>query len=101
MKAGGDRFSRRRGDAPIRFRTSFRNTIYDVMKGRGWVESDSDVDWDFQWAERDWVYDSYDTIHLEPWQRLNHYRNGRELCRKDLLSKNVKRTRRQYEKDGK
>ncbi len=38
---------------------------------------------------------------MRRWQRVNHYRNGRELCRKDLLAKNVKRMRRQLEKDGK
>lgn len=40
-------------------------------------------------------------MHLQQWQRLNHYRNGRELCRKDLIAKNVKRMRRQLEKEGK
>lgn len=39
----------------------------------------SETDWDFQWAERDWVYESFDTMHLEPWQRMNHFRNGREV----------------------
>lgn len=39
-------------------------------------------------------------MHLETWQRLNHYRNGRELCRKDLMAKNVKRQRRTLEKEG-
>ena len=48
----------------------------------------------------DWVYDSFDTMHLDSWQRLNHFRNGRELCRKDLLAKNMKRTRRALEKEG-
>ena len=64
------------------------------------LPSRSETDWDFQWAERDWVYDSFDTMHLESWQRLNHFRNGRELCRKDLLAKNMKRTRRALEKEG-
>lgn len=40
-------------------------------------------------------------MHLESWQRLNHYRNGRELCRKDLMAKNMKRRRRALEKEGK
>jgi hypothetical protein len=37
---GDGRIKRLRGDGPIRFRTSFRNTIYDVMRGRGWQETD-------------------------------------------------------------
>ena len=39
-------------------------------------------------------------MHLESWQRLNHYRNGRELCRKDLMAKNMKKRRRALEKEG-
>lgn len=30
----------------VRFRTSFNNTVHDVMKGRGWKETDSEHDWD-------------------------------------------------------
>lgn len=93
---------KRRGDGPIRFRTHFRNTIYDVLKERpGWVETDSADDWDFMWDERDVAYEAFDTMHLDAWQRINHFRNGRELCRKDLLAKNIKRHKRQLEKEGK
>lgn len=35
----------------IRFRTSFANTIFDVMKSRGWLQTDSEHDWDIHWAE--------------------------------------------------
>jgi len=52
------------------------------------------------WADRDWVYAAFDKMHLEQWQRLNHFRNGRELCRKDLMAKNLKRKRRALEKEG-
>ena len=80
----------------IRYYCTFRNTIADVLASRGWREVDDERDdWDFVWAERDWVYNAFDKLHLEHWQRLNHFRNGRELCRKDLLAKNVKRRRRQ------
>ena len=44
-----------------------------------------------QWADREWVYETFDNTRLESWQRLNHFRNGRELCRKDLMHKNLKR----------
>jgi len=50
--------------------------------------------------DREWVYADLDNLHLEPWQRVNHFRNGRELCRKDLLSKNIKRVKKEYEKEG-
>mmetsp|Transcript_1494 Transcript_1494/g.1997 ORF Transcript_1494/g.1997 Transcript_1494/m.1997 type:complete len:463 (-) Transcript_1494:245-1633(-) len=86
---------------PIRFRTSFTNTIYDVMIGRGWKEAvDIESAWEIHWAEREWVYEVFDTMHLEPQQRINHFRNGRELCRKDLLVKNLKRIKRTLQRDG-
>ena len=59
----------------IRFKTSFRNTVYDVMKARGWKFTDSDLDW----AEREWMFEYFDHVHLEQWQRVCHYRNDREL----------------------
>mmetsp|Transcript_35286 Transcript_35286/g.45277 ORF Transcript_35286/g.45277 Transcript_35286/m.45277 type:complete len:401 (+) Transcript_35286:88-1290(+) len=91
---------RQRGEGTVRFRCNFRNTVYDVLKSRGWKETNSETNWDIHWADRDWVYDVFDSMHLESWQRLNHYRNGRELCRKDLLVKNIKRKKRQLEKEG-
>ena len=39
-------------------------------------------------------------MHFEPHQRVNHYRNSRELCRKDLLIKNLKRQKRQLQREG-
>lgn len=42
----------RPGSGPIRFKTTFTNTIYEAMKRRGWKETNSDSDWDFIWAER-------------------------------------------------
>lgn len=84
----------------VRFKTGFRNTILDVMRRRpGWKESTSDMDWDFHWADREWIYDNYHYIHLEHWQRMNHFRNDRELCRKDLLIRNVKKHRRRLERE--
>jgi len=85
----------------IKFRTSFGNAIYDVMHARqNWRETESDGDWDVHWAEREWTYEIFDTTHLEPHQRINHFRNGRELCRKDLLVKNLKRMKRNLQREG-
>lgn len=37
----------------ILWRSSLKNTIYDVLKAReGWQESESDTDWDFFWADK-------------------------------------------------
>jgi len=95
----GKRAKNRNQEVQIRFKTGFRNTVYDVMKKRGWKFTDSDLDWDIHWADRDWISMTFDHIHLEHWQRVNHYRNCRELCRKDLLIKNVMRRKRQCERE--
>eukprot|EP00518_Triparma_eleuthera_P019630 CAMPEP_0197548572 /NCGR_PEP_ID=MMETSP1320-20131121/2665_1 /TAXON_ID=91990 /ORGANISM="Bolidomonas sp., Strain RCC2347" /LENGTH=444 /DNA_ID=CAMNT_0043108609 /DNA_START=118 /DNA_END=1448 /DNA_ORIENTATION=- len=81
------------------FRTTFRNAIYEALKKRGWKETEGD-DWDLHWTEREWMSEVFDTIHLSPGQRVNHYRNQRELCRKDLMVKNLKRHKRQLQKDN-
>jgi tubulin polyglutamylase TTLL9 len=84
----------------IRYYCSFTNTVADVLAGRGWKEVSEHDEWDFVWADREWIYSAFDKLHLEPWQRLNHFRNGRELCRKDLMAKNMKKQRRMLEKEG-
>lgn len=70
------------------------------MVKRGWKETESEDEWDMHWADREWVYEVFDNGHLMPWQRLNHFRNGRELCRKDLMIKNIKRMKRTLVKEG-
>lgn len=98
-KTGGQRQGN--GQQIIKYFCTFNNTIADVLASRGWRETEDDrEDWDFVWADRDWVYSAFDKLHLEHWQRLNHFRNGRELCRKDLMAKNIKRRRRALEKEG-
>eukprot|EP00026_Physarum_polycephalum_P009361 Phypoly_transcript_09482.p1 GENE.Phypoly_transcript_09482~~Phypoly_transcript_09482.p1 ORF type:complete len:397 (+),score=44.91 Phypoly_transcript_09482:157-1347(+) len=85
----------------IKFRTSLRNTILDVLLERGWKETDSDTDWDFNWADKEWIREVYDAVHFKDHQRLNHYRNFYEIARKDLLIKNLKRTRKALEREDK
>lgn len=85
----------------VKYYCTFQNTVADVLAARGWEEVEDENTWDFVWADREWIYQAFDKMHLEQWQRLNHFRNGRELCRKDLMAKNVKRRRRMLEKEGK
>jgi len=85
----------------IRFRCAFHNTIYDALKARHFKETDNETDWEIFWADKEWIHDVFDHIHLRsPNQRINHFRNHYELTRKDLLVKNVKRSKRQAEKEG-
>jgi tubulin polyglutamylase TTLL9 len=75
----------------IRFRTSLRNTVCDVMRDRGWKETESETEWEFFWCDIHWLHESYDGLYLREDQRINHFKNHYELTRKDLLVKNMKR----------
>ena len=46
-----------------------------------------------------WIHHELDKIHLHDFQRINHFPNHYELTRKDLLVKNLKRTRRQLDRE--
>ena len=38
---------------PVRWRSSLRNTIYDVLLSKKeWVETESETEWDFFWADK-------------------------------------------------
>jgi hypothetical protein len=43
--------------------------------------------------------DHFDGLRLQDHQRVNHFRNHYELTRKDLLIKNLKRIKKQLEKE--
>lgn len=86
----------------VRFRTCLRNTIYDALRSRpGWTETDSDVDFDFVWADVPWMRENFDGLHLKEHQRVNHFRNHYELTRKDLMVKNLKRITKQMVREDK
>ncbi|KAJ3320950.1 putative tubulin polyglutamylase ttll9 [Boothiomyces sp. JEL0866] len=83
----------------VRFKTGLKNTVWDCMRDRGWKETDSDLDWDFFWADVHWIHETFDHVYLQEQQRINHFRNHYELTRKDLLVKNVKRMIKTVEKE--
>jgi len=88
------------GTGNVRFRCTFHNTIYDVLRARGWREVESETDWDVAWIDVGWLRENFDTMHLEEHQRINHFRNHYELTRKDNLIKNLKRMQRQLQREG-
>ncbi|KPI84729.1 putative tubulin tyrosine ligase protein [Leptomonas seymouri] len=91
---------RRTRTGPIRFRCFLRNTILDVMRCRGWIETDSETDWDYYWADVSWIRENYDGLRLDDNQHLNHFRNHYELTRKDMMVRNFKKMVKQLEKEG-
>jgi tubulin polyglutamylase TTLL9 len=85
----------------VLFRVGLRNTIYDTLHAReGWQETTADDEWDFFWADVGWIHENLDRVSLEEHQRVNHFRNHYELTRKDLLVKNMKRMKRNFEREG-
>lgn len=36
--------------------------------------------WDVAWADRELVNEIFDTQHMDSHQKVNHYRNCREVC---------------------
>ena len=85
----------------IKFKCAFHNTIYDVLVARGFNETQGELDWDIYWCEKDWIHDVFDKVHLGSNQRVNHFRNHFQLTRKDNLARNIRRAKREAEKDGK
>ena len=84
----------------IRFRCGMQNTIYDVLKNRiGWVEASVDGEWDFIWSDKCGIMEIYDNQYLEEHVKLNHFRNHYELTRKNLMAKNLKRLKKQIERE--
>ncbi|XP_069113367.1 probable tubulin polyglutamylase TTLL9 isoform X8 [Argopecten irradians] len=58
-----------------------------------------DGDWDFYWCDREWLHQNYDTMFLHEHQKILHFRNHYELTRKNLMVKNLKRLKKQTERE--
>ncbi|XP_034446414.1 probable tubulin polyglutamylase TTLL9 isoform X4 [Hippoglossus hippoglossus] len=86
----------------VRFKCGLLNTIQNVLHQRpGWVEvKDSDADWDFNWCDVGWLRENFDHSYMEEHVRVNHFRNHYELTRKNLMVKNLKRYRKNLERDA-
>jgi hypothetical protein len=75
MERRAQRAAERR-EGPIRFRTTFRNVIYDVFKARGWRETDSETEWDVAWVDPSWLREFYDAMHLDEQQVVRRARRA-------------------------
>uniref|UniRef100_A0A3B4YWY8 Tubulin--tyrosine ligase-like protein 9 n=1 Tax=Seriola lalandi dorsalis TaxID=1841481 RepID=A0A3B4YWY8_SERLL len=74
--------------------------IQDVLRQRpGWVEVKDDGEWDFNWCDVGWLRENFDHSYMEEHVRINHFRNHYELTRKNLMVKNLKRYRKNLERD--
>eukprot|EP00047_Mylnosiga_fluctuans_P010918 m.18593 g.18593 ORF g.18593 m.18593 type:complete len:531 (-) comp3357_c0_seq2:999-2591(-) len=84
----------------IRFKTFFLNTILDVMLSRGWKQITEDSGWDMYWCDVGWIRESFDSTYFPENARVCHFRNHYELTRKDMVAKNLKRFRKELERQA-
>ncbi|XP_071485275.1 polyglutamylase complex subunit TTLL1-like [Diadema setosum] len=70
---------------------------------RGWVQVGGEDDWNFYWSTVQTTRNIFNVdsgYRLQDDQVLNHFPNHYELTRKDLMVKNIKRYRKELEKEG-
>ncbi|XP_027723259.1 probable tubulin polyglutamylase TTLL9 isoform X1 [Vombatus ursinus] len=84
----------------IRFKCAVMNTLMDVLRRRpGWVEVKDEGEWDFYWCDVSWLRENFDHTYMDEHVRISHFRNHYELTRKNYMVKNLKRFRKQLERD--
>ena len=102
--ASGVHISSRPGRA--KFRTDLeKHVIVSNLENRGYtrVKEDDEEAWNFFWASVSTIRQMFSPdsgIRLTENQFVNHFPNFYELCRKDLMVKNIKRYRKDLERDG-
>uniref|UniRef100_A0A8C4WAV3 Tubulin--tyrosine ligase-like protein 9 n=1 Tax=Gopherus evgoodei TaxID=1825980 RepID=A0A8C4WAV3_9SAUR len=87
--------------ACIRFKCALTNTILDILRRRpGWVEVKEEGEWDFYWCDVSWLRENFDHTYMDEHVRICHFRNHYELTRKNYIVKNLKRFRKQIEREA-
>jgi len=94
----------------IRYKTNMNNTVAGAVlrRRKGWTEvkgpvgEDETYDWDLFWGDINCFIAESGFQHgkLLEAQKINHFPRNYELCRKDLMAKNLKRMKRQAERQG-
>ncbi|XP_053101320.1 probable tubulin polyglutamylase TTLL9 isoform X5 [Hemicordylus capensis] len=98
---GYQKLKEREPRACIRFKCALTNTILDVLRQRpGWVEVKEEGEWDFYWCDVRWLQENFDHTYMDEHVRISHFRNHYELTRKNYIVKNLKRFRKQLEREA-
>ncbi|KAJ8386688.1 hypothetical protein AAFF_G00168040 [Aldrovandia affinis] len=80
-----------------------KSVLINNFEKRGWIQVSDTEDWNFYWMSVQTIRTvfSVDTgYRLTDEQMVNHFPNHYELTRKDLMIKNIKRYRKEMEKEG-
>ena len=87
----------------MRFKSDLeKGAVINNFERRGWVRA-SDDDWNIYWASVHSVrvlFNPDNGYRLNDNQIINHYPNHYELTRKDSMVKNIKRFRKDMDKEG-
>jgi tubulin polyglutamylase TTLL1 len=71
---------------------------------RGWQRSGEGEDWNIYWAlpytVKHKLFNPDARTRVNDNQILNHFPNSEELCKKDLMVKNIKRFRKDMEREN-
>jgi len=80
-----------------------KSVLVNNFEKRGWIPVAPDEDWNFYWATVQTIRNIFSVengYRLCDDQVINHFPNHYELTRKDLMVKNIKRYRKDLEKEG-
>lgn len=80
-----------------------KSVLVNNFEKRGWNQVNYDEDWNFYWAGVQTcrtIFSVDSGYRMHDYQLINHFPNHYELSRKDLLVKNIKRYRKDLERDG-
>ncbi|ESO10564.1 hypothetical protein HELRODRAFT_156264 [Helobdella robusta] len=80
-----------------------KSVLINNFEKRGWIAVSPDEDWNFYWATVQSVRSLFSVengYRLNDCQIVNHFPNHYELTRKDLMVKNIRKYRKELEKDG-
>ncbi|GFN96274.1 ubulin polyglutamylase ttll1 [Plakobranchus ocellatus] len=90
--------------ARIKFASDFdKSVLLNNFENRGWIQVGPEDDWNFYWAGVHNIRNVFSVdsgFRLQDDQFINHFPNHVELTRKDLMVKNIKRYRKDLEKEG-
>ncbi|KAG8234865.1 hypothetical protein J437_LFUL013152 [Ladona fulva] len=80
-----------------------KSVLVSNFEKRGWLQVGPEEDWNFYWAGTQTCRNLFSVdsgYRMHDHQTINHFPNHYELTRKDLLVKNIKRYRKELEKEG-
>ncbi|XP_055506085.1 polyglutamylase complex subunit TTLL1-like isoform X4 [Leucoraja erinacea] len=80
-----------------------KSVLINNFQKRGWVQVSENENWNFYWMNVQTlrtVFSVENGYRLADDQIVNHFPNHYELTRKDLLVKNIKRYRKELDKEG-